>query len=939
MIFKYVRRNLGRRKVRSALMILALTVGVGALVALNATVDSYRRYYAGTVAGSVGAYDLVVSRDDTEPNPFVDPEELIPIIESVPGVDHIAPRVHSVATFRFGEKTGDVAMIALDPDSDEFGAVEATAGDFDLAETEAGIPGAFVLQETSDTFGIGIGDVIEIQYAAPLTRLKGQAADDSASRRRTTARWLVTGIGTQRGVTGQQDNVGVILGLDEARERLGLGRYAERILVGYDPDIFQAADPQRSAFEARQISMAISERAEAAGGGYRYIMPRPRAIIEGANQFIFFQALVSMYGLLSLSVVGLLIRTLIMTNVQEQTRDMAILRIVGASRRYLFVTVMAEVAVVGALGIALGVLVGQLINNLVIVPIIAEQSAGLGANIPLVSPSAVLISVGTAGIVLAISALTPAQKAAGTKVTHAINPGVAEGLGLDDLEKMREEQTNLRIPGMGAILLVFPVLLFFAFPLAFDFGVLWVMAVLVFGALLAMIVGAAMVFYIVILPMEKGLILVIQAVARRIGYFVSRTTMRGRGRNTLIALMIVMSATLPTFLSTSLALEVANTATDQRLRGGAPIRVIAPQRLESGRRVRTTPIYERGFELELLAELRSDPSFGDTVARSDSYVSTARDGVGLREASVTAKGVDADLSAVLYPQAIELVAGDETALGRIVREPGTAIIGSAVATHFDLGVGDELVLDGEGRDHTETITIAAVAKRLGGIGDFGSKQTTVWSGSGGVLMSMDSFRQLVNDPNYGPPDPNAKLARVVFATAAEGVDEKEFTSDLRLRYATEHDLLIFSTAETVDTVAEEARTGQLFLLVLTALTSVLAVFGIFAVIYVSVYDRRGEIGMLKAMGSPGRHILGVFVGEAIVMTLSATLTGVTAGVLLAYALRLSEAFRMEMPTQFAFDTVVVPAMLGLMLLSSLVSAFLATHTYRRMRAIEIMRTV
>jgi ABC-type antimicrobial peptide transport system permease subunit len=327
------------------------------------------------------------------------------------------------------------------------------------------------------------------------------------------------------------------------------------------------------------------------------------------------------------------------------------------------------------------------------------------------------------------------------------------------------------------------------------------------------------------------------------------------------------------------------------------------------------------------------------VALSGSYPTSARDGVGLRDTRVQGLGVDADLVAVLYDEALEIEAGDSSALARIVAEPGTAIIGVGLATFFDLGVGDKLVLVGEGRDHLEKVTVIAVAKRIGGVGTYTAKQTEIWSGSSTVLMGMDTYALLVRDPLLGPLGDDARLAQLLLAAPAADVDESELTSDLRLRYATEHQLAINSTAETVATVAEEAKTGQLFLLVLTAITSVLAVFGVFAVIYVSVYGRRGEIGMMKAMGSPGRHLLAVFVGEALVMTLSATLTGVTAGVVLAYALRLSEAFRAEAPTIFALDQVVVGSMLGMMILASLVSAVIATHTYRRMRAVEILRTL
>ena len=180
---------------------------------------------------------------------------------------------------------------------------------------------------------------------------------------------------------------------------------------------------------------------------------------------------------------------------------------------------------------------------------------------------------------------------------------------------------------------------------------------------------------------------------------------------------------------------------------------------------------------------------------------------------------------------------------------------------------------------------------------------------------------------------------LINASVVSALDEAALTSDLRLRYATQHSLRVNSTAEVIETVQKEARTGQLFLVVLTALTSVLAVFGVFAVIYVSIYGRRAEIGMLKAIGSPGAHLTKVFVGEALVMTLSATLTGVTAGVILAFVLRYSQSFQQEVPTMLAFDPVVVPLMLGFMILSSLTSAIVATHSYRRRKAIEIMRTV
>lgn len=941
MILTYVLRNFRRRKVRTVLMILSLIVGVGALVALNATVDNYRRFYTATVAGEVGDFDLVITRPDTEPNPFLDTERIVPLIEGVPGVVSVVPRIHAIVSVRAGEKDGESAFVALDPDDDKSGLVEVTDGVYDLAPSADGIPGAVVMQQTADVLDVAVGDPIEIQYAPPQTRLRGRPADDNSSRRRTTATWEVRGIGTQRGLTGQADNEGVVVSLDAARERFGLGGVAERLIVEIDPRLYDSTNPESSAFDARAVGFAIREAlgSETPGSeAYTYTMPRPRAVIDGANQFIFWQSLILMYGLLSLAVVGMLIRTLIMTNVQEQTRDMAVLRILGAPRRHLFNMVAAEVAAVGLIGVGLGVLIGQAINNFIIVPLMAQQAGDFLIDTPPVSAQAILVAVLLAGIVLAVSTLEPARKAANTKITHAINPGVAEGIGLDDLAQMRERKTDFRISGWGLVILLYPLLVFYIFPLAFDFGILWVLAGLIFGALLALIVGAALVFYIVIIPMERLLLRFIEAVAPRVGYFVRRTVMRGKVRNTMISLMIVMSALLPSFLSTSLALDVANTETDRRLSGGAPLRIVPPLLAQQQAFVAETAS-ESTFTTDLLDEVRADPGLGPTVGRSISYRTEVRDGVGMRDAQVRVIGIDADPRPALYAEAYEFVEGDPSALARVAAEPGLAIIGAALATHLDRGVGDTLILEGEGRDHTETVRIVAIAKRIGGLGEFTAKQTSVWSGDSTVLVGMETYRALKNDPLFGPPDEATPLVSVLLGQPASGVDEKQLTADLRLRYATKHGLQIESTQETIDTVREEARTGQIFLIILTALTGVLAVFGVFAVIYVSIYGRRGEIGMMKAIGTSGRHLLGVFVGEAMVMTLSATLTGITAGILLAYTFRLSEGFRNETPTTFAIDPVVITAMLVLMIVSSLSSAVIATHSYRRRPAVEILRTL
>ncbi len=75
------------------------------------------------------------------------------------------------------------------------------------------------------------------------------------------------------------------------------------------------------------------------------------------------------------------------------------------------------------------------------------------------------------------------------------------------------------------------------------------------------------------------------------------------------------------------------------------------------------------------------------------------------------------------------------------------------------------------------------------------------------------------------------------------------------------------------------------------------------------------------------------------MTLSATVTGIVAGILLGYIFRYSNSFSSETPTVPAFDEIVTPYMLILMAMAALVSTLLATWGYLRRKAIEIIRMI
>jgi putative ABC transport system permease protein len=146
-----------------------------------------------------------------------------------------------------------------------------------------------------------------------------------------------------------------------------------------------------------------------------------------------------------------------------------------------------------------------------------------------------------------------------------------------------------------------------------------------------------------------------------------------------------------------------------------------------------------------------------------------------------------------------------------------------------------------------------------------------------------------------------------------------------------------STAEQIRSTEQSMRTMRTLMLIMTVLSFITSIFGVFAVVYVAVYVRRLEIGMLKAIGMRRRHLVGAFALEAVIMTVSASLAGVTAGTVLGYVFYISNNMMRNTPTQLTFDWVTTSAILVMVVRASVISATLAARGVVRSKVTRILR--
>ncbi len=545
MILKYVLKNFTRRKVRTVLMILALLVSTGLIITMSATVETIRQSNIDLIANDVGRADIKITKKDTSFNLFIPVEETAAsMLAADDRITAVHPRLEIPVEWEVSgtpSRSGEgetIWMIGLDSAVDDIGTIEVVEGSLDLGDGRV----AF-LEDRAGNAGLEVGDVINAAYALSIPREPGKPESSGASSSRLRRQFTITAIVRQNGVSGRR---GILVELSDLQTWLNLPGQANQMLGVVDPDLYNTNNPETAALSVRDVTRAVQQQL---GEDYEYQIDLASSLIEVAQVFMAFQALINTYGLMSLGVVGLLVHTLVMTNVQEQRRDMAVLRILGSPRNVLFGLVIVEVVVIGLIGVGLGIFLGQALTSYVLVPVLTNLLANEGLTlklVPQVSLTVFLPPVISAFTVLILSSLKPAQEASRTKVMHAINPGVADNIQLEDLAQLRERRPDGKMFLAGATLMLIFTLIT-GFEVIGELGGPGAEVVFVLLGLMGLVLGLSLMFFITTVPFERLVLAVMRLISPRLTYFAGRNVSRGKTRNTLIALLVLFSGVLPSF--------------------------------------------------------------------------------------------------------------------------------------------------------------------------------------------------------------------------------------------------------------------------------------------------------------------------------------------------------------------------------------------------------
>jgi putative ABC transport system permease protein len=593
--------------------------------------------------------------------------------------------------------------------------------------------------------------------------------------------------------------------------------------------------------------------------------------------------------LLGFAAIGLVVAAFIIFNtftilVAQRTRELGLLRAMGASRRQIIGSVVVEAGIVGVVASVAGVVFGVLLAR-----ILFEVVSGLGFDVPtgeLVLQQRTIVAAVAVGMFVTVGAsVWPAVRASTVPPVAAIN----------DLPAGREVSMRRRALVGGALVA-------FGIPILVAGIARAQTADDVLAGLRIVGLGALLVFFGVIVllatfarPLAAALGLPVKA-AGVTGAIARGNAMRNPRRTAATASALVIGLALVEMVAIfGESAKASVRASDDDLRADL---VVDTKQFS-------------GFSPDVVRRLAALPEIADAAGFRFGSVRTvvAPPGVAPEEAdddervvAVNGSGLPATVDLEMREGAVGDVGDD----GMLVFEDDAA--------EYGMSVGDRVPLlfpNGE------------IGVRVAGI--YG--QDDLFWGSPFVISSV-LFRRGF---------PEADLDYRAYATVQPGVD-----LDAAQQAAEAAIIDDFPNVEVL--TREQYRDGQEqaideFLAVTVALlflSEIIAVLGIVNTLALSVFERTHEIGMLRAVGMTRRQLRRVVRGESVIIATIGGVVGLGVGLLWGWAF--TTALESEDITDFTIPTGRTLLFVVVSLVAGVVAAVLPAWRASRLDVLEAIAT-
>lgn len=845
-------KGLLARRLRLALTTLAVLLGVAFVTGTFVVTDTMERSFDLIFRRTVTDIDLVVRARD----PYTGggsqrtriPDSSLAAVRGVDGVMTADGTAFGYA--QFVDRDGNSIQNGLAP-TIGLSWPESGAGPLRLADDGASRPPrndreVLIDEGTAREHGFRVGDRVRVLLQGPAQR------------------FTIVGL---FGLKGQSDLGGVTVAAFDLPT-------SERVLAtpGAIDAINITAEPGVS-------SRALSARITAALGPGFEVVPAAKLAEERAEPVR--QGVDNLrYALVGFAAIGLVVGSFIIFNtfailVAQRTRELGMLRALGASRSQVLVSVVAEAAIIGAIAAGVGLAAGIGLAR-VLLSVVGFSRIGLGApEANAVVLNRTVIAAVLVGIVVTVgSAVIPAVRAARTSPVAAIS------------ELPRVGAAPLRRRAALGVLVGAAGLITLAFGFRIDPADL-VQRVQVVAA------GALLAFFGVVMLVATFA----RPLSRAIGWVLSRRGVTGRlaqgnamrnPRRTAAT-----SSALVVGLSLVCLVAIVSASVKSSIRSGV----------------------EDGVRADYVLSAEGLTGFSPQVSARVASLPAVEAATGLRLGRVRAGGDNRQrLLMAVDPAVLDEV------LDLDIREGGAQglasdgmLIAEDEAEHFRVGVGDRLLV-------TYPLT-GPVEVPIAGV--YARKQFT-----GGYPVPLGLLSIASEERNFGGVQQDTLVyvkARPGESAAARRQIEQTVGSDFPNVDINSRSEFLSMQEGTVD----QFVAGLVALLVLS---EIIAVLGIINTLLLSVYERTRELGLLRVVGMSRTQVRRMVRGESIIIAVIGGIIGLGLGIFWGWAF--TTALREQGLDQFDVPPLQVAGFLVFSVIAGTIAALLPAWRASRMDVLQ-----
>lgn len=790
-------------KIRLALTALAIVLGVGLISGVYVYTDTIRKAFDGIFTDAFAGIDIVIGAESDialGEGVFID-EEVFGLAAEVEGVEQAFPSIQGTGAAVL-DSEGGVLGTGAGPPTFVASILPGEAGGFTIDEGAypSGAGQVVLDRSTAEQGGFEVGSQVTV-------------ISDRAGRMDLT----LAGIA----VFGENNDLGgskwVLFDLPTAQmvlQRPGqLSGGSIQVVPGASvDDVIARIDALMPANITVSSGQATAEEQAA----------------DLQSQLSSFTVFLSVFGWVALFVGSLLIYNTFRIVVGQRTRELALLRALGAGRRQVMGIMLFEAAVIGLAGALLGVGFGVLL------------AMGLQWALPLIGldmPSASLsiqtrtVVVGLAsglGITL-VSAIVPAYRASKIAVMAALREDAASAPRPGYLRRVLAGSAVLAL-GLAALM----------FGLFGDTGSGP-------GPLVYVGAGAAVIFMgiFVLSPLAA------QPTTNLLGYLFERLTgapgrlarrnaMRSPRRTAATAAAVMISITLVALAST-LTGSIRGTIDDLLANGIDAEVVVQPAGQFSD---------VSGFTKEVAERLEGVEEADDFTQRQTGWGRITSETI---DASGAAAEVVSDVQITgARPNLAEFLPPDSSA-GRLQLGPGEVMMETSLADNHGFELGDTVMLEFEQTGEQPFVLAGAAEGRA-------------WTGL--VAVPSDDWAE-----QFG-----VEMDSRIDVKAAEGVSADELKGAIEPLLTDLPNVAVLTMADQQSQAESQLNSLLNLILALLALTVVIGMLGVTNTMALSVFERTREIGLLRAVGFTRRATRRMVRAEASIVSVFGSLMGIGLGI-------------------------------------------------------------